>query len=69
MSYLAKGIWPRLLVLWILDCSITVDGLKSIVHTPWRKTKIIVTMIDKMSKTNALSVKIFAKQYHPDLLG
>jgi Ran GTPase-activating protein (RanGAP) involved in mRNA processing and transport len=66
MSYLAKGNWPKLSTLWVIQCSITVDGLKSIIHAPLSKNKSYKIMIEGINVTNASSVKIFTKQYYLD---
>jgi hypothetical protein len=74
MSYLAKGDWPKLEMLKILACSITVDGLKQIVHTRW-STKMEVDIGIKyvlsdysrkyLHDTDIFSVKVLSKQYFP----
>jgi Ran GTPase-activating protein (RanGAP) involved in mRNA processing and transport len=68
MSYLAKGNWPKLSTLCVIQCSITVDAFKSIIHAPRRKTKTYNIMIDGVDVTNASSVKTFTKQYYLDIV-
>jgi Ran GTPase-activating protein (RanGAP) involved in mRNA processing and transport len=43
MNFLAKANWPKLSNLTINDCSITLDGLKQIVHARW-STKMEVNI-------------------------
>jgi hypothetical protein len=74
MSFLAKGDWPKLEILRVYVCSITVDGLKQIVHTRWStKIKVHIAMKYVVSNypenyicgTNIFSVKVLSKQYSP----
>jgi hypothetical protein len=66
---MAKGNWPKLQALCAHNCSNTVDGLKSIVHAPWRKMKIYMSQLNKMRGTNVSSVHVLAKQYYPFVTG
>jgi hypothetical protein len=74
MSFLAKGNWPKLERLTIIDCSITVDGLKQIIHTRWStQTEVDICMKHVFSDqpnsylhdTDIFSVKVLSKQYSP----
>jgi Ran GTPase-activating protein (RanGAP) involved in mRNA processing and transport len=69
ISYLAKGNWPKLKALHLYQCSITVDGLKSIIHAPRRKMKMFTSIIDEVRMTNASSVHVLTKQYYPYIPG